>query len=638
MAKRNKVPRHYQRVEIQYSRLGVEDFDFEYYNRTVFSGLETHIPNSYANPLLQLLYFLPPVRAAVLAHLPTHHDKDSCLACELYFLFRASRRRPRRPGEGVATGAERTGRTCATTGPLGVRHAGRLEGRQLPRQQLSGRVRPRSPRCASQCQRAGGAIPERALIWRSRHVNFGRPPAAVAGLGLNEPEDPTPQTPYALMMQKLTRFLFEYLHTELQAIKPPVPATKESAPADLPRSLADLFGMRISGVDRCLHCGHETSRETSSMLIDLTVVRKVGGAGRQRRAVQERVGPLTTNARALWSRALRRPAQVDIDSIGTSRATTEIAQLLTQALYRENQTKAWCDKCRKYQPTVQIKPLHALPPAFAINCALPSAASAAATPASAAAGAGADDDGKKAAAAGLGASAAIPTRFASLKAVRDRVPAPWPYAAVRPAPRSVCIRSLAISRDGQRWVVKAQHDRGRGVSSLTERFAAMSTSPPAPAASDRPATVAAAAAPVSRAASEGEPLAEPLESVWADSEQLAEKSDAAPETRDVGGDTAEAATTTTASTGAADGKTAEAADADVVYYDLVVRASVGRAKWRREQTVRLVSTAWERWPRCFTQSFIVQIQGEREIPHLVAHVWSTFDAAPVRWQTGPARY
>jgi len=40
----------------------------------------------------------------------------------------------------------------------------------------------------------------------------------------------------------------------------------------------------------------------------------------------------------------------------------------------------------------------------------------------------------------------------------------------------------------------------------------------------------------------------------------------------------------------------------------------------------------------FLQSFIVQIQGEREIPHLVAHVWSTFDSIPVRWQTGPTSY
>lgn len=137
----------------------------------------------------------------------------------------------------------------------------------------------------------------------------------------------------------------------------------------------------------------------------------------------------------------------------------------------------------------------------------------------------------------------------------------------------VGIHSLAISRDGQRWVVKAQHDHGRGVSSLTERFAAMSTSPPL--TSDRPAATVAAA---SRAASEGEPLAEPLESVWADSEQLAEKSDAASEAREGGGDTAEVTTTTTASTGATDGKTAEATDADVVFYDLVVRGAIGREK------------------------------------------------------------
>ena len=59
-----------------------------YYNRTVFAGLETHIPNSYCNSLLQVLYFMPPIRALVLAHSPVTHDKDGCLACELGFLFR----------------------------------------------------------------------------------------------------------------------------------------------------------------------------------------------------------------------------------------------------------------------------------------------------------------------------------------------------------------------------------------------------------------------------------------------------------------------------------------------------------------------------------------------------------------------
>ncbi|EDN99415.1 hypothetical protein SS1G_02269 [Sclerotinia sclerotiorum 1980 UF-70] len=77
----------YMNVEIKYSKFGVDDFDFGFYNKTPYSGLETHISNSYANALLQVMRFTTLIRNLALKHTATSCVNDMCLLCEMGFLF-----------------------------------------------------------------------------------------------------------------------------------------------------------------------------------------------------------------------------------------------------------------------------------------------------------------------------------------------------------------------------------------------------------------------------------------------------------------------------------------------------------------------------------------------------------------------
>lgn len=52
-------------VTIKYSKLGLEDFDFKHYNKTLFAGLEPHIPNAYCNCMIQVGAALNPTQSSL---------------------------------------------------------------------------------------------------------------------------------------------------------------------------------------------------------------------------------------------------------------------------------------------------------------------------------------------------------------------------------------------------------------------------------------------------------------------------------------------------------------------------------------------------------------------------------------------
>ncbi|KAJ1912454.1 poly(A)-specific ribonuclease [Mycoemilia scoparia] len=81
------VPLHLQKVKIQYSKFGIDDFDFAYYNMTKYGGLESDVHNSYCNALLQVLYYTNGLRELACAHCMITCSIENCLLCDLGFLF-----------------------------------------------------------------------------------------------------------------------------------------------------------------------------------------------------------------------------------------------------------------------------------------------------------------------------------------------------------------------------------------------------------------------------------------------------------------------------------------------------------------------------------------------------------------------
>ncbi|KAI8336757.1 ubiquitin carboxyl-terminal hydrolase-domain-containing protein [Chlamydoabsidia padenii] len=231
------MPKHYHHVEIQYSKFGVDDFDFGYYNRTLYGGLETNIRNSYCNSLLQVLYFILPLRQIAKCHICTSCDKENCLMCELGFLFRMLE--------------DSNGQNCQATNFL----------------------------------KAFSTIPQ------------------AAALGLFEPESPTRNVSYSMLMQNFVRFILEQLHQETNtpANNPIILTTLKSSLAEttattaasddsadtvstnkmddtsnsnIPSLMQQLFGLQTLTQSKCGSCNNETSRITYPFAVDLLYPKK----------------------------------------------------------------------------------------------------------------------------------------------------------------------------------------------------------------------------------------------------------------------------------------------------------------------------------------------------------------------------
>ncbi|SCV74095.1 BQ2448_6527 [Microbotryum intermedium] len=311
---KKKMPNHYRKVEIQYSKFGVEDFDFGFYNKTPYSGLETHISNSYTNSLLQALHYTTPVRTLAEAHTHTSCPKENCLLCEAGFLFRML--------------GDAKGMNCQ----------------------------------ASNFSRAFGASPQ----GRSKSGNLSRggdlpadnpfDVATVSALGLMDHDNETSSTvAYASLIQTFSRYLLEQMSAESN-VGSNASLFQAKTTADdnsVPSPLAQLLRIEAKTVSVCSQCGSQSGRDTSFTTVDLLYPRRV------------------SRYRGWWCLARylinSPPCQALSNELPPA---SDFATLLRNSIHRETIARMVCPACRQSNH-LRIRRVIAentlLPPVLVVN-------------------------------------------------------------------------------------------------------------------------------------------------------------------------------------------------------------------------------------------------------------------------------
>ncbi|KAJ2956748.1 hypothetical protein NQZ79_g7424 [Umbelopsis isabellina] len=211
-----KMPSSYGRVEIQYSKFGVEDFDFGFYNHTKYGGLETHIANSYCNSMLQMLHFTLPLRQIAISHIKADCQKENCLCCELGFLFRMLE--------------DANGQNCQATNFLRA-------FRTIPQAGALGLFEPEQP--------------DNSISYSMLIQNFIR-----------------------FILEQLHQET--YSPNANPVILPSLTAgIEESNSTDTPSSIQQVFGLKTSNYSKCSHCGNEISRTTYPYVVDIMYPKKL---------------------------------------------------------------------------------------------------------------------------------------------------------------------------------------------------------------------------------------------------------------------------------------------------------------------------------------------------------------------------
>ncbi|XP_071446379.1 PAN2-PAN3 deadenylation complex catalytic subunit PAN2 [Hetaerina americana] len=319
------IPRRYRRIEVKYSKMGADDFDFDLYNRTGFCGLEATLPNSYCNAMLQILHYLDPVRSVLLSHLC---QKEFCLSCELGFLFHMLDISHGFPCQ--ASNFLRAFRTIPEASALGLILSDQGESKKktdLIRliqswnrfilHQMHFEILEERKRKQYETQQM--YLRSESPVLHDQFVYKEKDFPSISGDQQHKPDKLNPDEDKENGSDERKK----------SKDKPEIGEENPNEETDISR----LFGTRLKNINKCLKCGKEVIKESSLLLCNL-------------------IYP-------------------DL-STGKNNKEYNFSDILHQSLCPEQTTPAWCDHCSRYQPTHQSRRIQALPNVLVNNCGMES--------------------------------------------------------------------------------------------------------------------------------------------------------------------------------------------------------------------------------------------------------------------------
>ncbi|XP_043674090.1 PAN2-PAN3 deadenylation complex catalytic subunit PAN2 isoform X2 [Vespula pensylvanica] len=323
------IPKRYRKIEVKYSRIGYDEFDFDQYNRTNFCGLEATLPNSYCNAMLQLLYYCEPVRTALLSH---SCQREFCLSCELGFLFHMLDTSRGLPCQ--AANFLRAFRTVPEAAALGlilsdlhpeakrktslvrlIQSWNRFILHQIHYEILETRKRQQEEEEAARLKSGPKCAP---FVYNEQDF-----PSILQDLG-SRYKSHDKERKKRRKQEEDGKYM--WITSKDQGNKK---SPEENEVRDEETEISRLFGSEQIHIHRCLKCGQEATKHSIMLLCNL-------------------VYPEIVN-----------PSE-----------EVPFTNILGRSLRPEKITPAWCDECQKFTPTLQSRQLTKLPQILALNCGL----------------------------------------------------------------------------------------------------------------------------------------------------------------------------------------------------------------------------------------------------------------------------